>query len=259
MLMASIDCSNPKNANERSLCACSESVKTYKRLVDQFDIDKANYASDMASYNRWKNLHNEWAGKSGKYSKWKDIISSKDHSFSDNAGIYNDCGDINNTSKTNNKCSQKASERNMYDSSGFYSYENYKTSGTGPCHWVGVRCKRTESSKQKIDNDYNADRPQSDPEDSSKVWLNRSPPIDSSDAPSYSGVCCSQIINRITNSGGDVNISNISQECGTTAGSTSSNQKKEEEDIYAMLGLSSLSSSISSFFMIILLVYIIWF
>lgn len=255
--MATIDCNNPRTANERSLCACSESVKNYKRLVDQFDLDKINYASDMASYNRWKVLDNEWQSKSGKYQKWNDIVSSKEHTINKVLGWYG-CNNIDNQGPSNHQCGLQAEIDKKYDPFGFYAYESYTNRGGGPCRWRNVRCKRTESSKQKIDNDYNTDRPQSDPDDSKKVWLNRNPPQDTSKPPTYNGVCCSQIIDNIKNSGGDVNLSDISQNCGNSSGGgTPSTNSKKDDDTYVFIGIGSLSLFISCFFMIILLVFII--
>jgi hypothetical protein len=207
-----VDCNNTKNDPERQLCSCQKATDAMVKALQDYENKYTQYTSDMASYNRWLQKYNDWQNKRGDYSKWNDIISSKDTTFNMDLGWYNDCHGRSNQDDTNWQCGNKASNDHKYDGWGFYAYDEYMTGGIGPCHWFGVRCGRKQDSKNKIDNDYNADKPTKDPQDSSKSWLGINQPTQPSAPQGNTIQCCSQIFSDL-NAGGNVSLSNISQNC----------------------------------------------
>lgn len=230
-----INCETTKNAQEIQLCSCKLAAETYKKLYEEYTKKRAQYAVDSASYQRWRDIHNQWKNKTGEFEKWNAILGSKDLTFfkelwaGGQRGWYNDCQDRVNNENYNWQCGNSAAvpSKNIYDPWGFYAYETPTARGAGPCRWLEARCKRRDDSKAKIDNDYNAVEPRVDPK-TNRVWLHVSAPTDDARPPSYTGVCCSQIFEDIQVDGGDVSINDIQQKCGISTTTTTTAGEPEK-------------------------------
>lgn len=257
-----LDCENPTK-QEETLCNCKKSVEIYKKLSDAYELARIKHASDHASFSNWKNLHNQWKNKTGEYEKWNDIFTSKEAKFIKHLRWPRICGQQDhmiNDVNANWECMDEANKKGYYKpwSNGFYAYDtiyNY-VFGDVTCHY-NVRCGRTQSSKDGIQNDYQGEEPKTDPK-TGMEWLGKNEPKFDEQVPNYQGVCCSQLLNDITNSGGDLSINNISQKCGigegvskdkdTPAEKVNTEEKKDEGGvlyiiIFVVICLLIISSS----------------
>ena len=202
-----IDCNNPKNDQEKQMCACVVATETMKKAYENYEERYTEYLKEAASYTRWLQSHNDWKQLTGAFEQIKPTINSREVTFNKETGWYNDCNSFINTSRANQECQKN----DLWDSRGFYAYDDYTSGGTGPCAWKHLRCKRTDASKNGIDQFYKELEPQTDP-GTTQVWLNKAPPSPPN-VPATSHIqCCSQLFNEIK-SGGNTDISNITQQC----------------------------------------------
>ena len=213
--MATINCSSPKDANEISLCACKEGVDTYKKLSDEYTQKCIKFASDDASYQRWIAAHNNWKAKTGAYESWLKAYNDKDVTFVKHLNWdvgWRPKGYIDNPDY-NHQCGAEASNKGLFDPWAYYANDVWYNGQ--PINKGDAGCARRENLKfDHITKPYTDAEPKTDPQDASKTWLNVAAPKNDAVPPVYKGTCCSQIFQNITSTGGDINMDNISQQCG---------------------------------------------
>jgi hypothetical protein len=149
--------------------ACQQAVNQLSLVVKQ-NTERLNRNSalqklqsiDRSVFSRlrseYKDYVKDWENKRGDFEKWKNITDSVNTTFNKELGWYN-CNNIANTGDANWRCGEEASHKNLYDPWEFYAYEDYLGWGIGPCHWRHVRCRRKDSNKNKIINEYNNAKP----------------------------------------------------------------------------------------------------
>jgi hypothetical protein len=240
-----VNCDTTTNTGEKFLCACKIAAETYEKFYQIYEKNVANFTSESASYNRWKTKHDTWKNKTGDYSIWNDIVTSIDYTFNKELQwdkfAQNWDGFINHPD-FNYQCGSHAEKDGKYDPWGFYAYEIYGDGGGGR---VSARCKRTEGSKTKIQNDYKAPEPTSDDE---KSWVNTDKPINNFTSPEYNSVCCAQIFTDIQ-SDGAISFENVSQKCGITSATPSANQNTMYIIIAIIIVMISVSVSVAAMMM----------
>ena len=230
-----IECTNPKNASEVSLCACKSSADDYKRLVNAYDTQKINYTADSASYQRWISDHNDWKNKQGNYIRFKDVDFQQEIGSEMCWGQPRGNGDY--------QCKESARNKGLPYHEGWIDIG--KDSCCSGCGWAWqkntFKCNRSQDSINNANIEWKNTEPQIDPQNN-KIWLNVPPPVDNAIPPVYQGVCCSQIFEKITNSGGDINLDNISQTCGSS--NTDANDTNDTNDTKNPSNLKEKLSSI---------------
>ncbi|MEY3422214.1 MAG: hypothetical protein RIR48_2517 [Bacteroidota bacterium] len=218
---------------KRALKACEDGIDTAKAIYksNQALIDKHNNVDVPArktEQQTWDKAkadfeakYSRWDQKKDEYEKWSGIVGSIDTTFNKSLGWYNDCRDKSNTSDTNWQCGWEAENvHKLYDPWGFYAYESFRTGGIGPCHWFDVRCKRKDSSKQKINTDYNKEKPQFTGGEKPK---DLQPPEQNKTQISIS--CCANILNVI---GSEIKDSDIKQQNECLSSSKNAIAKEEQ-------------------------------
>ena len=204
-----------------NLKACRDAVNEFKRILLQNEqITKNNedkQALYRADHGTWKNLKqafddklSRWKNKTGEYSHWNDKLASKDDNFwPEYCWGTGGCRDIQNSNDTVWQCGKRAEILGKYDPWGYTSDGNTQACGydDGGCiRNRRMRCSRSETSKQKINNDYNADMPTfTKPEPIEKVGAYAHDPTIPNDGNVQ---CCANIFKINT---GDVN--NVKQSC----------------------------------------------
>ncbi len=205
-----IDCANPKNKAESSLCACQKAVDLMEENLRVYEKRLEDYSTNLASYNRWKSALSDWENKTGVYADWQNKISSMNTVFPVMTRWEKVCGtNLVNTPEANWQCGNTADQNKLYDPWGFYCYEQF--AGNTVCN-LNLRCARTQQSKDKIINDYNAIKPTSDPLDSNKKWTEDQKPQTPQQNVVNNILCCTQLFQDIQ-SDSDIDFSNISQQC----------------------------------------------
>ena len=242
----SINCTSPKNAGEISICACKSSADDYKRLVNAYDTQKINYTADSASYQRWISEHNDWKNKQGNYIRFKDIDFQEEIDSGMCWGKPRGNGDY--------QCRESARNKGLPYHEGWVDIgkESCCESFLFACIKDRFRCQRSQGSINNANIEWRNSEPQADPQ-SNKIWLNVTPPIDNAVPPVYIGVCCAQIFDQITNSGGNIDIDNISQKCGisTSPGTNNTTDKTDKTKTTGATDtnkLSNLKKNISNIF-----------
>ena len=154
--------------------ACKDAVDEYQRILGlNEEIAKRNTdktAFYRAAHSVWTtkkqnfdNKLNSWKNKTGEYSHWNDKLASKhDNFWPDYCWGTGGCRDIQQSGDTNWQCGDKAEKSGKYDPWGYISDGHTQACGydDGACiRNRRMRCSRSETSKQKINNDYNADMP----------------------------------------------------------------------------------------------------
>jgi hypothetical protein len=180
-----IDCNNPKNDQERSLCSCYVATQANKTAADTYAANSAAYAAKSAAHERESGRHDKWRNMSGEFANWatrkkqlEDERKQTGEGINPQSGwCKNDYGD------------------------GWESVERW-------ANWANVgrmNCGRTAANvSQTIWNEgYNTAEPIVPPHPGNP--------------PQFSLVsniqCCSQIFSDINVNRGDLSISEISQNC----------------------------------------------
>lgn len=190
-------------------------------VINKYLTDIQKWENDKISKQKWENLHNQWKNKTGNYSRWNDILNSENDTFK--IGLdWNNCNSISDNRDTNWQCGNQASRDGKYDPWGYYAYEDYYMRGAWPCVWRGINCKRRDSSKNKIRNEYLQNEPTTDLSDpNSRQWIYNGIPVNlESERPKLPDtlVCCGINIDNITSN--EILIDNINQKCSATDNNT---------------------------------------
>lgn len=221
-----VDCKNPKNTQEDQLCSCKRATDSMTNLINTYNKNLAEYKSDTESHSRWLKRYNDWQNKTGDFSVWKDRFNSIPTTFHNKLN-WHTCHSLANNPDANWQCGKMAQDYNLYDPWDFKAVQDYTIGGIGPCSWKGVLCARG-SGQTKIFNDYNTEKPNTDPQNSSKVWLNKGAPKQPGSIPSNNIICCSQIFNDINVKAGNLDIKNINQNCSQRINERLKTESKKE-------------------------------
>lgn len=175
-----VDCKNPRNDEERNLCACKNATEAFTKLVDQYTVDLENHSKDTAKHSRWKN-------KSGEYSKWGDRLKN----IQDEIKVWNNCVAWSGIFGHHDWCQQDT------------GFGTQISAGQHGClkGWGKGECKRTpdQVEKQMTEEGYYRDEPSIRPKPSS--------------IPNTNIQCCSQIFSDISVTNGNAKLNDISQNC----------------------------------------------
>lgn len=182
-----IDCKNPKDTNERNLCDCQNAVSTLKTA---FDIYKINLEQRRISDQRLA----DWQNMTGEFSDW----AIKKKQLEDKTKVWNNCVVWTGVYGHNDWCE---ADTGFGRQSGANQYGCPLSQGKG-------ECKRTtdQVTKAMTDLGYYSQKP-------SLLEVGQPP-------SNINITCCSQLFNNISTTGGDVNISNVTQECYTKLNET---------------------------------------
>ncbi len=206
-----VDCNKPQNAQEQQLCSCKKATDSMATLINNYNKDLQTYKSNIDSRDRWLKQYNDWQNKTGNYSIWNERFNTVGTVLYNKLN-WHTCNSLVNSDDANWQCGKMASDNSLYDPWDFYAKADYTMSGIGPCAWKGVACSR-RSGSFRINNDYQSQKPSSDPLNSNKVWLNKTAPIPPAPLPSSNINCCSIIFSDIDVKSGNVNIQNVNQNC----------------------------------------------
>ena len=66
-------CDNLTGASDqlKMYCSCKQAVDSLASIADKYITDRATYMDDIASYNRFLAVHQDWVAKTGDFSKYK--------------------------------------------------------------------------------------------------------------------------------------------------------------------------------------------
>lgn len=185
-----VDCNNPKNDQERSLCACLAATEANKRASNAYTAQLAIYNAKFSAHERESKRFQEWQGMYGEFQNWAD----RKKQLQDERKIWNTC----------------------IVWSGVYGHDDWCRNDTGFARQTGAgqhgcalgwgrgECQRDNDqvNKQLIDEGYNRARPVVPPKP---------------DMPNFELVsniqCCSQIFSDIKVEGGNLKMAEISQDC----------------------------------------------
>lgn len=177
-----INCDNPRNDQERSLCSCSRATDALSSALKTYETRLAEYSANKAEYQR---KYQEFQNSKGDYDRRAN--QERDRLAREEAGMA--CGGCG----TSQHC-----------------WHGWYQVGEGRCGFANAGCYRIcKRNNDWIDRDFG-------------TWKAANsepiPPVDSSgespQAPSNMNIqCCSQIFSDIKTNGGNVDFSNVNQDC----------------------------------------------
>lgn len=180
-----IDCNNPRNDQERNLCACQQSTNALTNALNSYETKYTAYTSSVAEYNR---QHSDWQTR---HSAWQSNRNARRNVLA-NEEKWAGCG----ACGSNPGCP------------GGWRWER-NANGCGALNWGCEQvCKRTDETINRDISGWDAENPQpAQPNRDAIVLASPSPPSN------LNIMCCSQIFSDIQVEGGDVNLRNVSQNC----------------------------------------------
>ena len=211
------------NSQLAALCSCNDATNLFAGLIQQ-------YNANMASYQRWSSIHNDWKNRTGVYSNYANNTSTPflydltgfgySHApgcdWTLNCATCFDSCNYYNAGRTWNTtlCQQQAATMALpfsttYWFDGTVNDTNCVQVGDGSCgkKQTQFQCSRPQSSMNAVEAAYIAAEPKLDPQ-TGQVWLGVPAPT----PPSNINIqCCTQLFSNITASEAD--FSNINQQC----------------------------------------------
>lgn len=183
-----IDCNNPRNDQERNLCACQQSTNALTNALNSYETKYTAYTSSVAEYNR---QHSDWQTR---HSAWQSNRNARRNVLA-NEEKWAGCG----ACGSNPGCP------------GGWRWDR----NANGCHasWLPGNgceqvCKRNDDTINRDMSGWDAENPQpAQPNRDAIVLASPSPPSN------LNIMCCSQIFSDIQVEGGDVNLQNVSQNC----------------------------------------------
>lgn len=187
-----IQCSNPKNAQEQSLCSCKQATDAMVGILRAYETLSTNYTSDLTNYNREKKRHDEWRNMSGEFASW---ATRKQQLIDERKNTRNWACEGASWDGRGGWCSN--------DHGGDWEFDHHSKDSWQVCSFTH-KCRRKSDAINKIlrDEGYNRAEP-------SVPGVPQSPVFKSENTIQ----CCSQIFNDINISGGPATFSNINQNC----------------------------------------------
>jgi hypothetical protein len=180
---------------------CCIAVQKFNETLNNYHTQLETDAQNQASWDRWNSAHTDWSNKQGAYSHWQNTYSSLQ-----NETRWSSCG-----TWVYSGCSASTSCDAGWDKTGVHQNCGFLNAGCQD------QCKRSGSqlASDWQQSGYFQDEPKTDPQDSSKTWINTSrPPLSSLNIQSQI-VCCSQSFDNLT-AKNTINISDITQKCSAT-------------------------------------------
>lgn len=219
-------CGNAQAGSQlSSLCQCQQASNELALTLRGYNQQLEEYALDLASYNRWSQIHAAWQSKTSvrlgtftfDYSQYNHIGDvSKFWSTDGNTNSGGCWGKpVNSSGATNGVCVQLAKQKNLPYANDYVDDGNRQSCGCcgDPAGWFHEQweCTRPQSSINNAMAQYNNAEPKTDLTDpNSQVWLGRSPP-QMPTLPAINIQCCSQMFNNINAS--SIEFSSINQNC----------------------------------------------
>lgn len=201
---------NGKNDIDKSnLNECYEATQTFKKAFDLYIKQLKKYNDDMESYKRWKKEWNDWKTSSGKYSSYRNHGVNAEFWAKDHDGT---CWWGENWNSAHQWCHDMASSRGL-------DGENYWAKKWGMCNGRhgNFLCAKPDGVVTKQLVEYGNAEPKTDPlvgDSEHKYWLGIAEPSPPQPPSGNNIMCCSQLFKDISvNGGGDVNFSNVIQNC----------------------------------------------
>jgi hypothetical protein len=238
----SLDCKNPKNDQERSLCMCINAVDNAKRKMEEYNRLVEVYNKELQSFNNWAEYHRTWERREGDFAKYRFHGISQD--FVIRWGYHGS-----DTNTLCSECAKRTLENGWWDDgqgmaknagvvnqdfrcelkpgTPLLGWHSYRDDNTRWGDWGGRKwwtCTKGGIQKTNESIEYMDAEPQYDPTGLTRIrWgIIRKPPQPPILPEGDNFQCCSIVIDNLK-AGQSINISNVTQNCSQTI-----NEKREE-------------------------------